>query len=45
MAREEMRLPEHKKTFSDFSEARNEHLESTPSFFTLPTTLFATLCE
>ena len=40
-----MCLPEHKKSFSDFSGARNEYYESTPSFFTLPTTLFATLCE
>ncbi len=45
MVREEMRLPERKKPFSDFSGASNEHLESTSSFFTLPTTLLATLCE
>jgi len=45
MAREEMRLPERQKALLlDASRARNTYYESTLSFFTLPTTLFTTLC-
>jgi hypothetical protein len=44
IAREEMRLPERQKALLDSSGARNVYYESTLSFFTLPATLFTTLC-